>query len=397
MCRLFWAACLACVATTAFGQPAPKPKPALDPSFLIEGLNHASPAIRLRSSQLLTDEAVDATPGLVDAVLRADDLPAVRAGVVLTDRMLRLRRVKAAGPPRVSLTPAERQQVRRLLAVIKDPRAEPWRWYLATYLVDKLDPASLPELLGELRVALLPGQPPMKQYAAVQAIFRLGLDGRAAEDELWALLESRPCFRGLYVARRAIDDDLPAFTHEIGIYNLLLGLERSYVISDLLVLETLRLVGAPGDRLTGALAHLAHHESQEVRLDVARQLGLVDDAARAIAADVLIGLLGEPESVLRALLADENADTREEAIGLFTQLGPAAVKTVPVLTELLAAKENRVRFSAAVILGRIGPPAASALPALRRALAFERLREGDDYQAMAEAIDRITGKAKAKP
>jgi hypothetical protein len=238
----------------------------------------------------------------------------------------------------------------------------------------------------------------MKQYAAVQAIYRLGPAGRAAEGELWALLESRPCFQGLYVARRALDDDLPAFTDEIGVYDLLLGLEDSYVIPELFVLETLRRVGAASDRLTGALARLAHHESQDVRLDVARQLGLLDDAsARRIAADVLVGLLREYGSVLIALLADENADTRDEAIALFTRLGPAAVRTVPALAELLAARDNRVRSSAAVALGRIGPPAAEALPALRRALAFEQLREGDDYRAMAEAIDRITGKAKTKP
>jgi hypothetical protein len=67
---------------------------------------------------------------------------------------------------------------------------------------------------------------------------------------------------------------------------------------------------------------------------------------------------------------------------------------VPVLTGLLSARENRVRLSAAVILGRIGPPAAASLPALGRALDFERLREGDDFQIMADAIDRIAGKAK---
>ena len=85
-------------------------------------------------------------------------------------------------------------------------------------------------------------------------------------------------------------------------------------------------------------------------------------------------------------------------MALFLRLGPAAVGTVPALAELLSARENRVRLSAATILGRIGPPAADSLPALRRALRFERLREGDDFQIMADAIDRITGKAKeAKP
>ncbi len=400
MYRPLWIVVWAGLAASAVGQEeVPVPKAASrDVGFLIEALNHASPAIRLRAAQLLTDETIDATPRLVEAVMRAEDLPAVRAGVVLIDRMLRLRRAKAAGPPQVSLTPPERRQVRRLMDVVRDPRAEPWRWYLAAFLLDKLDRASLGDLLDDLRAALLPGQAPMKQYAAVQAIYRLGPAGRAAERELWALLESRPCFQGLYIARRALDDDLPAFTDEIGVYDLLLGLEDSYVIPELFVLETLRRVGAANDRLTGALARLAHHESQDVRLDVARQLGLLDDAsARRIAADVLVGLLQEYGSVLLALLADENADTRDEAIALFTRLGPAAVRTVPALAELLAARDNRVRSSAAIALGRIGPPAAEALPALRRALAFEQLREGDDYRAMAEAIDRITGKAKKKP
>ena len=246
-------------------------------------------------------------------------------------------------------------------------------------------------------IALRPGESPMKHYAAVQALFRLGPGGRAAEGELWALLASRPCFKGFYVARRVLDDDAVAYTNEIGVYGLLLGLESSYVTADLFVLETLRRVGAPSDRLTAALTHLAWHESQDVRLEVARQLGLLDDAAKSVAADVLVRLIYEPGSLLRTMLADENADNRNEAIGLFTRLGPAAVRTVPTLAELLAAKENRVRMSAAVALGRIGRPAADALPALRRALQFEQLREGDDYQAMADAIDRITGKAKEEP
>jgi hypothetical protein len=237
----------------------------------------------------------------------------------------------------------------------------------------------------------------MKQYAAVQAIFHLGADGRAAEGDLWTLLESRPCFRGLYVARRVLDDDAVAFTDEIAIYNFLLGRDSSYVIPELLVLETLRRVGAEHDRLTGALAHLAHHESQDVRLEAARQLGLLGGTAQQVAAGTLIGLLREPASALRAMLGEEDAELRDEAIGLFTRLGPAASPTVPVLADLLSAKENRVRFSAAVTLGRIGPAAAEALPALRRALQFEQLRGGEDYQAMGEAIDRITGKSKDQP
>ena len=404
MYRFAWTVCWSCVAAAAFGQPMPKPKEAPpEPGFLMEALNHASPAIRLRAAGRLADRDVAATPLLVDAVLRSDDLPAVRAAVVLIDRLSSLPKGKLiVGPRRVSLSLDERQQVRRLMSIVKGPAAgqpgaEPWRWYLAVFVLDKLDPASLPELLPDLRAALQPGQAPMKQYAAVQALFRLGPAGHAAEDDLWALLESRPCLQGLYVTRRALDDDAVAFTDEIGVYSLVLGLESSYATADLFVLETLRRVGAASDRLTGALAHLARHESQDVRLDVARQLGLLDDAAKPVAAEVLIHLLYEPGSLLRAMLGEENAELRDEAIGLFTRLGPAAVSTVPVLAELLAAKENRLRFSAAVTLGRIGPAAADALPALRLALRFEQLREGDDYQAMAEAIDRITGKAKDKP
>src|SRR5207302_4632181 len=137
-------------------------------------LSHASPAIRLRAAQLLTDEKTDATSRLVDAVLRSDDLLALRAGVVLIDRLDRLRRSPAVkGPSKVDLKPEERTQVRRLMSIVKQPGAEPWRWYLAVYLLDQLDPESLPELLPEFRAALCPSESPMKQYAAVQALYRI--------------------------------------------------------------------------------------------------------------------------------------------------------------------------------------------------------------------------------
>ena len=63
MYRLCWLTCILVGTTTAFGQVAPKPKTAPpEPGFLIEALNHASPAIRLRAAQLLTDEKINATP-----------------------------------------------------------------------------------------------------------------------------------------------------------------------------------------------------------------------------------------------------------------------------------------------------------------------------------------------
>jgi hypothetical protein len=398
MCRFFGIAVVWSVATLALGQPPGKPMAPPSPGFLIEGLDHASPAIRLRSAQLLADERVETTPHLVDTILRADDMLALRAAVVLIERLDGLRRDRTAAQSVLKLTPDERQQVRRLMSIVSESASEPWRFYLASYVIDKLDPDSLPELLPAFRAALGLGESPLKQYAAVQALYRLGAGGSAAEADLWALLGSRICFRGLYVARRVVEDDIPAYTDEIGMYDRLFGLQVSYVISDLFVLETLRRVGAPSDRLTAALSHLAWHESQDVRLDVARQLGLLEPAAaKRIAADVLVRLLYEPSSILQGLLSDENVDIREDAMALFTRLGPAAVRTVAALSGLLSSRDNRTRLSAAVTLGRIGPPAADALPALRRALRFEQLRDSDDYLLMEEAIDRITGKVKDKP
>jgi hypothetical protein len=361
---------------------------------LIEALDHASPAIRRAAAGWLTRPQVDATPWLVHAVSQSDDLAAVRAAVVLMDR-LRPAAKAADGPARPKLG---RDDLRPLTSLVREAAGpvEPWRWYLAVYLLDKLDPAVVRELLPELRMALRSGQP-MKQYAAVQALFRLGADGRAAEEDLWSLLYSKPCFRGLFIADRVLDDQAVAYTEEIGVYDLQLGLKRdqSYVTAELLVLKTLYLVGASHDRLTGALANLAWHESQDVRLDVVRQLGVLRNSeAKRMAAGVLIRLIYEPDSLLRRMLAEEEEDIRKEAVGLFTQLGPAAVETVPTLAELLSASENGVRLSAAAALGEIGPPASSALEALERALRFEELRDSEDSQIMKDAIDSIQGKPK---
>jgi hypothetical protein len=235
----------------------------------------------------------------------------------------------------------------------------------------------------------------MKQYAAVQALHRLGRQARDAEAALWAVLSQRPSvWRGLYVARRVLDDDAVAYTDDIVLRDVLYGPKSSYATPELFILETLREVGAAHDRLTDELLRLAQHESQDVRLDVARQLGLLDGYAKTAAADVLIGLLLEPGSLLREMLGDESAEIRKEAMQLFTRLGSAARRTVPTLAGLLSARENRVRLSAAATLGEIGVGASQALPALERALRFERLREGDDYKVMEEAKKLIQGQGK---
>lgn len=381
------------VCSTALAQgklPKAQKKIDAEPAFLVEALSHRGQAIRLRAAQFLTDENVDAVPVLVDSVLRSRELPAVRAGVVLIDRLDKLRRTTVAGQTQLKLTERERQLVRGLLAVVQDDRAESWRLYLATNLLDKLDPDSLPEALPALAAALGSGDG-MKQYAAVQAMYRLGPAASSIQEALWPLLARPGEFRGLAIAKRVVDDDLAAWTDDIGAYDILFRLD-SFVTRELFVLETLRRVGAEPGRLTAALAAMASHESQDVRLEVARQLGLLGAPAKGVAAKVLSGLLTEHSSALLVPLSDENTQIRDDAIGLFTQLGPAAVETVPSLARLLSARDDRLRLSAAVTLGRIGPGAVGAVSALRRALQFERLREGDDHEAMSDALQKITGK-----
>jgi hypothetical protein len=393
MRRVVCFALLLLVWSSAVGQEQPKGKIVEEPSFLVEALNHPSQAIRLRAAELLREEKVDATPRLVDAVLTSDELPAARAAVVLLERLDQLRRVPSLekgeqGRLQLKLTPEERELVRRLLDAVREPRAEPWRFYLAVNVLDKVEPSALADVLPELATAATSGDV-MKQYAAVQAMYRLGPAAREAQHALWSLL-CTPCrFRGLFVARRVLDDDALAYTDEIGVYDLLLRLEESFVIRELFILETLRRVGAASEGLTAALACLARHESQHVRLDVARQLGMLDAPGQALSADVLIGLLCEHESVLKELLSDEDTKIRDEAIALFTRLGPEAVKTVPALIRLLSDKENLLRASAARILGRIGPSAVEAVPALERSLRFERLRDSPDSEAMLEALEKI--------
>jgi HEAT repeat protein len=389
---LIGCALLVLLSSPAFAQVKPeKPKRKIEasPAFLVEALSHRAPSIRLRAAQMLADESVDAAPALVDSVLTSSQHAAVRAGVVLVDRLDKLRRTTVAGQTQLKLTERERQLVRRLLSVVQDERAESWRFYLATNLLAMLDPDSLPEVLPALAAALRSGDC-MKQYATVQAMYRLGPAARDAEEALWSVLDCPGRFRGLFIAKRVLDDDLPAWSDEVGVYDITFRLE-SYVLRDALVLETLRRVGAPPARLTAALACLASHESQDVRLEVARQLGLLDAPAQRVAAKVLACLLAEPDSVLVALLSDADLQIRDDAIALFTRLGPAAVETVPALARLLSARDDRLRVSAALTLGRIGPGAAAAVPALRRALQFERLREGADYEAIAEALEKISG------
>jgi HEAT repeat protein len=401
---------LACLlAGAVFGQVADKKAP--EPDFLLEALNHPSPAIRLRAAQRLTDEKIRAVPQLLQSVERGADLSAVRAGVVLIDRLDLLygntdQNVRSLNPKdqqkKKDLDDVRRLVLRSLIPLIHEPRTEPWRWYLAVYLLDKISPDALGDVLPDIRSALRPGEAPMKQYAAVQALYRLRDKGRTAQDDLWALLASRPCFRGLYVGKRVLEDDMAAYTDEIGVYNLSFGLQREegvgasvYVTPELFVLETLHRIGADDARLAQSLAFMAHHESQDVRLEVARQLGALTNAeAKVIAAHVLVRLLEEYDSVLRTQMAAEKEEDQRETDRLFTNLNEAGACLVPSLLKLLSNRENRVRLSAARLLGKLSPPEPRVLSALEKALIFEELREGDDARAIADAIREIQKKAK---
>lgn len=393
MIRLIMIGLAVAVMSEALAQKLPPPNQApVDAAFLVDSLRHRGPGIRIAAAKALTREDVDAVPALVESVLHSSKKGAVRAAVVLLVRLDQLRRIVAADQVELKLTLKERQLIRQLVGVVRNSRAEPWRWHLAVYLLDKLDPDLLRPLLRELTAALMPSAHSMKQYAAVQALHRMGLAGGGAKPALWRLLDSRPRFQGLFIARQALDDDAVAYSDEVGVYELLFRLEESFMLEDLLILETLRRTGAPAERITAALSWLARHESQDVRLEVVRQLGVLDDPAKDLAAEVLIRLLSEQKSVLIALLSDEADEIRDEMIELFLRLGPAAKKTVPALAGLLSARDSPLRKSAAIALGRMGPMAQSAVPALKRALKFERLRENDDFKSMVEALHRITGK-----
>ncbi len=393
MIRLIVIGLALAVASNALAQELPPPKQApADAAFLVDSLRHRGQGIRRAAFKALIREDVDAVPALLDAVLHSSEKGAVRAAVALIVRLDKLRRTVAADQVELKLTPKERQLIRQLVGVVQNPRAKPWRWHLAVYLLDKLEPDLLRPLMREMTAALSPSAHSMKQYAAVWALHRIGQAGGDAKPALWRLLDSRPRFQGLFIARQTLDDDAVAYNDEVGIYGLLFRLEKSFVIEDLLILETLRRLGASAERITAALRWLARHESQNVRLEVAHQLGVLDEPAKDLAAEVLIRLLSEQNSVLIALLSDEADEIRDETLELFLGLGPAAKKTVPAFTELLSDRDSQLRQSAAIALGRMGPLAQSAVPALKRALKFERLRENDDFESMVEALNRITRK-----
>lgn len=162
----------------------------------------------------------------------------------------------------------------------------------------------------------------------------------------------------------------------------------------LVILTTLRSIGADADAAVPALTELLAGRDEPERVMAASVLASIGPKAMQ-AVPSLINLLKEKEGMGRYIAA--------ETLG---EIGPEAKAAVPDLIELLKETEltsmkvdtRLKRFfdatytvtpakPAAVALGRIGPGAKAALPALNEV--FKQLKSKSDQEAVIHAMFKI--------
>ena len=76
---------------------------------------------------------------------------------------------------------------------------------------------------------------------------------------------------------------------------------------------------------------------------------------------------GQPVSHWLEAVKSPDPKTREKAVDVLGNVGPADPAAIPALTGAVRDKDAAVRDAAVLALSKIGPPAAAALPALQEA------------------------------
>lgn len=364
----------------------------------IASLEHPDRQIREAAYNLLLDEENEATAPLVAAILEPANSQRLSsaAAIVLVERLSSLEgRWNTADrtQPVINLTQSDKRQLRPLVDYVRNYVGGPgWRWYLAVAVLDEVDAAALADAMPAL-VQALHSYDPMLQYGATKAIFHNSRrpEARRAKSPLLSLLDRpRPPFQAIYLrGSRLIEDNRVAYANDVRVYvdvdttDAYLRRERYYGHGDLLISDTLLLLGATFDEIGPRLADMASRDTSSVRLRAIGQLVQLGPAGQEVAALSLRRLLLDRDNYLLRRLADEHGglvgqvrlddpSEQQKTVNLFNQLGQSTKLVVAPLTELLDHRDDRVRHVAANILGRIGAEDLPvALNALRVALASE--------------------------
>lgn len=376
-------------------RPPARDTPARDAElveFLFDALHNRDESIRREAfRRLQQNEDLPITPRLVDALLHADQGTACRAVSALVGRLDYLRRAADRPGPRIKLLDEDQTHLQPVRALIDAGNTEFWRWYLAVWTIEQLDADSLSRHIPALIEAVYAAQP-MRQYAAARALKVVAADcGDDARSALLAALRQRgrPKFVGVYLRyNRTIERNAVAYSADVWAPIAGSAELQYYAADDLLLCDALLAMDAGFAEIGGPLTVMSRHDNESVRLQAARQLvRLGPDGARAADA-ALARLLLDRRSGLVRQLADENAPTRDEAIGLLVGLGSEARAVVSPLAALLDSGEDRLRQSTAIVLGELGRVAAGAAPALERAIRMESLIADEKTFISPESLAR---------
>jgi HEAT repeat protein len=360
--------------------------------FLIRSLANRDESIRREAFRRLQEDAqLAALPPLVEALRQGDQGTATRTALAIAARLDFLRRNPDPDGPRLVLLDEDRPHLAAVGELLDAPDVAHWRWYLAAWVLEQVDPAALkqhlPSLIADVREAQ-----PMRQFGAVRALLLIGSEaGPEAKEALLAALAlpSRPPFVGLYLRyNRTIENNRVAFTSDIAAGPAHAPQLHFYADDRLLILDALLAAGATFDEVGPALVELSRHEHEAVRLQAAGQLTRLGPPGLNPADAALAGLLVDRRSPLVRQLADEDQPTREQAVALVGSLGSDARRVVLPLAALLDSNEDRLRQSAAIALGKFGAAARDAAPALQRAIEAESLLADQQAVVSPEAKAR---------
>ncbi len=320
--------------------------------MLIQGLQHQAPGVRKRAQVELTKNVKAADPLLNK--IRSGRLPEVLpvAYVLSTKGDLGA----TAGD--------------KLAEIIRDPATESWRWDVAVQLLRKVAPGQLEAVLPELIAAL--SRDALRIHSSLMALQDLGAKATNAQLPLLHLME-RPHdpLSGVLINALCVETQSVASTQPQWLYD------------DLLILETLKKVGATDEMLLPRLTRLANYEHRSVRLHAALQLSRLGKDGQLIAEKTLIQLLN-----------DDHEGIREETLKGLRRLKTTSSEAVAALIPMLSRPEASVRRAAVFVLTDMGPAAKDALPALERATGFQNLIDPNsgDAQLYDAAVKSVQGK-----
>lgn len=320
--------------------------------MLIQGLQHQAPGVRKRAQVELTKN-VNAADPLLDKV-RSGRLPEVLpvAYVLSTKGDLGA----SAGD--------------KLVAIIRDPATESWRWDVAVQLLRKVAPGQLEAVRPELITGL--NGDSLRIHSALLALQDLGVKAVEAKQPLLDLLERHhDPLSGVLINALCVETQSVASSQPHKLYD------------DLLILETLKKVGATDEVLLPHLTRLANYEHRSVRLHAALQLSRLGQDGQNFA-----------EKTLIQLLEDDHEGVREETLKALRRLKTTSPAAVAALIPMLSRPESSVRRAAVFVLTDMGPAAKAALPALERATGFQNLIDPNsgDAQLYDAAVKSVQGK-----